>query len=267
MSLIDRMTDHAAPAPVHTAATAPVSMSSATTPSSTSSAHLIRFDHEVVGRDEPPAGGRARPRWVGRYSAARRPVDHDVREDEVADRDRGSDAAGDPDHHDVVDRGGVEHLLGRLAWPASMPMPGGAWRRSRRRRPDPTFIAVVADRRPTASDKAWTTGASSERIGAKMAISSCPQPAASGRCRTPEPRGASPMADRPTSEWLHGSLPKAELHLHIEGTLEPELMFELAARNGVRAAVRGRRGGARRVRVRRPPVVPRPVLRGLLGAA
>lgn len=29
------------------------------------------------------------------------------------------------------------------------------------------------------------------------------------------------------------ALPKAELHLHIEGTLEPELMFRLAARNGV----------------------------------
>lgn len=29
-------------------------------------------------------------------------------------------------------------------------------------------------------------------------------------------------------------LPKAELHLHIEGTLEPELMFALANRNGVK---------------------------------
>jgi adenine deaminase len=27
-------------------------------------------------------------------------------------------------------------------------------------------------------------------------------------------------------------LPKAELHLHIEGTLEPQMMFDLAARNG-----------------------------------
>ena len=29
-------------------------------------------------------------------------------------------------------------------------------------------------------------------------------------------------------------LPKAELHVHIEGTFEPELMFEIAARNNIR---------------------------------
>jgi adenosine deaminase len=34
------------------------------------------------------------------------------------------------------------------------------------------------------------------------------------------------------ADFIEG-LPKAELHLHLEGSLEPELKFELAARNGV----------------------------------
>ncbi len=37
----------------------------------------------------------------------------------------------------------------------------------------------------------------------------------------------------PAVAALIARLPKTELHLHIEGTLEPELMFELAGKNGV----------------------------------
>src|SRR6187200_2602778 len=40
----------------------------------------------------------------------------------------------------------------------------------------------------------------------------------------------------PKMATLIKQLPKCELHIHIEGSLEPELMFALARRNGVKLA-------------------------------
>ena len=40
------------------------------------------------------------------------------------------------------------------------------------------------------------------------------------------------MSTTPINAFIKG-IPKAELHLHIEGSFEPELMFEIAKRNNI----------------------------------
>ena len=41
------------------------------------------------------------------------------------------------------------------------------------------------------------------------------------------------MPDDHTMDTFIRDIPKAELHVHIEGTLEPEMLLELGERNGV----------------------------------
>ena len=48
-----------------------------------------------------------------------------------------------------------------------------------------------------------------------------------------EQPAAQAPASSPSLPTLLAKLPKAELHVHIEGTLEPEMIFALARRNGV----------------------------------
>jgi adenosine deaminase len=42
------------------------------------------------------------------------------------------------------------------------------------------------------------------------------------------------ISDKKASKTFINNIPKAELHVHLEGTIEPEMMFQIAERNNVR---------------------------------
>jgi adenosine deaminase len=52
------------------------------------------------------------------------------------------------------------------------------------------------------------------------------------------------LRDSALTDELLMEIPKAELHIYIEGSLEPEMMFEMAARNELRL----RHGSVRQLR-------------------
>ncbi len=54
-----------------------------------------------------------------------------------------------------------------------------------------------------------------------------PRPARQVVRLAPSCSGGRGLTMKPVKSFIEG-MPKAELHLHIEGTLEPELMFEMA---------------------------------------
>lgn len=53
------------------------------------------------------------------------------------------------------------------------------------------------------------------------------------KCHNRAPFNHSLNLSKMTTPPLIQTLPKAELHVHIEGTFEPELMFQIAQRNSV----------------------------------
>jgi hypothetical protein len=74
----------------------------------------------------------------------------------------------------------------------------------------------------------WLLAASQSRCAATAAAAAPLPPRASPEFRPLHPA----FRDVPALRELIQLLPKAELHIHIEGTLEVEMMFRLARRNG-----------------------------------
>ncbi len=128
-----RNTDHGTPRVSHANAIAAVSMSRATTPWSRRLGEDVEVGRERVGRPHAAGGfGVADP--GGSVFAPGRAVDHDLGQDERADRRLVLERACDADNEHVVDRRPRRATARRRRWRARCPF-RSRWRR-RRDRPD-----------------------------------------------------------------------------------------------------------------------------------